>query len=236
MKLSHAFLAFASTVTGVEVTTAPSVTATTNAVELTTNQYEEDDAPPGLPEGMQEMMCSLANYNKLAANNPEDYPAMGERRRRALRRMSHSPKLRSRRSTESPTCIHDDMTFHNCDCSSPETFNYENDSVCGLLEAMSDGSEGADKFISLACGTSSVVLDGTDTDGTVTDGTVTDGTVTDVTDTHGTVTDEPATHGIPGVDIAKMMCNNVIYAILANDDPYEYPLGGPMSKPISKAG
>ena len=200
MKLSHAFLAFASTVTGVEVTTAPSVTATTNAVELTTNQYEEDDAPPALPEGMQEMMCSLANYNKLAANNPEDYPAMGERRRRALRRMSHSPNLRSRRSTESPTCIHDDMTFHNCDCSSPETFNYENTAVCGLLGAMSDGSEGMDKLISLACGTSSVVVDGTVTDGTGTDGTDTegtgaDGTDTDSTDTDGTVTDDTANNG-----------------------------------------
>ena len=32
-----------------------------------------------------------------------------------------------------------------------------------------------------------------------------------------------------GVD----MCDAVIYRILANDDPKEYPLGGPMSKPIS---
>merc|ERR1711862_550626 len=135
-------------------------------------------------------MCSLANYHKLAANNPEDYPAMGERRRRALRRMSHSPKLRSRRSTESPTCIHDDMTFHNCDCSSPETFNYENTAVCVLLGAMSDGSEGMDKLISLACGTSSVVVDGTGTDGTGADGTDTDST-----DTDGTVTDDTAKNG-----------------------------------------
>ena len=27
-----------------------------------------------------------------------------------------------------------------------------------------------------------------------------------------------------GVDMAKSMCDNVIYAILANDDPNEYPL------------
>ena len=36
--------------------------------------------------------------------------------------------------------------------------------------------------------------------------------------------------------MSKMICNNVIYAILANDDPYEYPLAqdGPLAKPISK--
>ena len=35
--------------------------------------------------------------------------------------------------------------------------------------------------------------------------------------------------------MSKMMCNNVIYAILANYDPYEYPLtqDGPLAKPIS---
>ena len=41
--------------------------------------------------------------------------------------------------------------------------------------------------------------------------------------------------GPPGNDMAKTMCNNVIYAILANDDPKEYPLAkdGPMASPIS---
>ena len=41
--------------------------------------------------------------------------------------------------------------------------------------------------------------------------------------------------------MSKMICNNVIYAILANDDPYEYPLtvqsltqDGPLAIPISK--
>ena len=35
--------------------------------------------------------------------------------------------------------------------------------------------------------------------------------------------------------MAKSMCNNVIYLILANDDPKEYPLAqdGPMANPIS---
>ena len=36
--------------------------------------------------------------------------------------------------------------------------------------------------------------------------------------------------------MSKRICNNIIYAILANDDPYEYPLAqdGPFPKPISK--
>ena len=42
--------------------------------------------------------------------------------------------------------------------------------------------------------------------------------------------------GPSGNDMDKTMCNSLIYAILANDDPKEYPLAndGPMGKPISK--
>ena len=42
--------------------------------------------------------------------------------------------------------------------------------------------------------------------------------------------------GPSGNDMDKTMCNSLIYAILANDDPHEYPLvqDGPLAKPISK--
>ena len=45
----------------------------------------------------------------------------------------------------------------------------------------------------------------------------------------------PSSGPPPGLDMAKMMCNNIIYSILANDDPKEYPLAedGPMANPIS---
>ena len=45
--------------------------------------------------------------------------------------------------------------------------------------------------------------------------------------------------GPPPEVMAKMMCNNIIYAILANDDPYEYPglgLGQKISTYYSKDG
>ena len=58
MKIFGHFTQFVSTVTDVEVTTAPSVFANTNVVELTSNQYEED-GPLGLSEEMMLMMCSL---------------------------------------------------------------------------------------------------------------------------------------------------------------------------------